>query len=114
MLRNQDITVPYGDTRRVEWDIDDVIAGIEEGPTPLAGKGVRWDLYRDSRASNHLHSVTNDGDTLVTTDPENGIVSLYLTADLTTFDLRNGRYYLRITDGDDRWTVATGSYTLTR
>lgn len=114
MLRNQDITVPYGDSRQVVWDIEDILGGTSDGPTNLLGKGIRWDLYQDNRASMPALSLVDDNETLVISGAESGEVTLYLDAEHTTLNISSGRYYLRITEGEHTWTVATGKYTITR
>lgn len=114
MLRNQDITVPYDDTRRVQWDIDDVSGPNAGQPTPLGNRRVRWDLYNSNRDNTPFYALISDGDTLVIDDAENGLVSLYLDSEQTTLNISSGRYYLRVTEGEDAWTVATGKYTITR
>lgn len=114
MLRNQDITIPYGNTRRVSWNIEDVTNNTTEGPTNLIGKGIRWELYKSSRDDTPIITLT-DADPSVTIDtPDQGVVSVKLTAEQTKLDIHSGRYYLYVTEGSDEWTVATGKYTLTR
>lgn len=118
MKRDQDVQIPYSNSRRIEWDIDDVTGPDAGGPTNLTGYTVEFNLYENSRQRDGtpILSFTDSDAQLRIDEPTNGIVSLYVGSAESTLDVRSGRYYLSVIDPieGDEWTVATGAYTITR
>lgn len=119
MLRGQDLSIPWGDSRTVNWDIDlpDDVSG-EDAPANLLGKDVRWWLTRSpNRGDDPLveyHSALDDA--LRIDDAENGQVSLRLSSRETTLGLVGATHKLAILEPetDHQWTVSEGSFTIVR
>lgn len=118
MKRDQDVQIPWGDSRRVEWSVEDVTGDSAGSPTNLTGYGVEFNLYENSRQRDGtpVLAFTDADPQLRIDDSSNGIVSLYIGSAESSLDIRSGRYYLSVVDPveDNSWTVATGAYTLTR
>ena len=109
MERNQHITVPKHDTRRVETSITDVSGENSDGPTNLTGKTVRWRLFKHSLANDPVFDYTNDDAKLsIEGDPVDGVVSLHLDSTETIPAYDNYRHYFYVEEGDDQWTTTTG------
>lgn len=113
MKRNADITVPQGDTRRVEFSITDRSGDAAGDPTNLLGKTVRWTLVANSWSDDTLLEFTDADPQLRIDDAEGGVVSLLLDGDETSDTTQSGRHYLYVESADDQWTVATGDFSIT-
>lgn len=120
MLRDQDIIVPKGDSRICRWQIDDITGPDSGEPTNLLAKSLRFEVTKSARSETPIIAIDDSDPRLRVDDASGGVVSLYLSEGETTIDIRSGRNYLRVYDAEtvdeseDRWTVSTGSYTLTR
>ena len=108
MKRNQHITVPRGDTRRVELSITDTSGENAGGPTDLQATTVRWALKTHASADTPVIEYTDADAPMTIEDAVGGLVSLTLDSDETRPEYDNYRHVWYVDDGTDQWTVATG------